>query len=725
MNSGFNLDERARAGTVLVECLLTQGINTVFGVPGESFLAVIDGLYEYRRSVTTIMARCEGGASFMAAAYAKLTGHPGICFVTRGPGATNASIGVHSAMQDSVPMILFIGQVAAGARGREAFQEVDYANYMGEIAKASFEIREAERLPEILARGLSACRSGRPGPVAISLPEDMLQQPLHRFALPEIAPAEPACSNDTGGKICDILQEAEKPVVLMGSCGWRQAGKEALKRFVTRNELPVVVTFRCQDQFDNHSRFYVGDAGVGMEDHIRTMLAEADVILALGTRFSEITTDGYRLFRVPCPKQRIIHVHPGEMEIGKIYVPELGVQAGVNATLAALERFSLSGVSRRRDWCRELRRRYLRSVSCPSLGGTVDMNAIMRWLRTRLPPDSIVTTGAGNFAIWPGRQILYGERARLLGPQAGAMGYSLPAAIAARLVHPERTVICFTGDGDFQMTCQELGTAVQHGAVPIIILCNNGIYGTIRMHQEREYPARVHGTDITNPDFVALAKSYGLAAEAISRTDEFAPAFERAVQSRSGYLLELQIDQEDVLPRKTLSGIRRAAQDLHAEKWTEVAQRLSQLYQIVDRFEEMFPGRKFSPDGHLLETLGKVIAEYMFDVELVPTGRGNAEFEARAKDGGSVKIILTQGNKVTMKGAYDYLLVLRLKSDKSVEVVFNGPLFKAWPNFESMPKGRSKAFSVTTLRKRQEEKVASFERLPLKRELSLNASTQP
>lgn len=546
----------SNGGQILVESLMALGATKSFGVPGESYLAVLDALHDAPGRLDYILCRNEGGAAFMAAAYGKLTGSPGICFVTRGPGLTNASIGVHTAMQDSVPMILFIGQVGLGMRGREAFQEVDCRAVFGTLAKWATEVDSAERLPEIVARAWTTAVSGRPGPVVVALPEDVLSAttdapPLSGPALLfEAAPDAHAVARARG-----LLASSARPLILLGGANWSDQGRAALKAFAEASDIPVVTAFRYQDRFDNHSPSFVGEAGVGMAAHVKMAMRDADMILAINVRFGEMTTDGYRLLSVPQPKQKLVHVHASDREIGKIYVPSLGIQAGPNAFAAALSPVGGAWA----DWRSGLRASYEASFDAPPQPGPVDMVAVSRWLRDRLPDDAILTNGAGNFTVWPNKFFRFGTKARLLAPQSGAMGYGLPAAIAAKVAFPERTVVCFAGDGDFQMNCQELGTAMQAGAQPIVLVLNNGIYGTIRAHQERNYPARVFGTTMVNPSFVTLAQAYGFHAERVSVTDDFPAAFERALASPTGAVLELDISPEALTPRQTLSQMRAAA----------------------------------------------------------------------------------------------------------------------------------------------------------------------
>lgn len=543
-------------GRLLVRSLAALGATRAFGVPGESFLAVLDAMHDTAGRLDFILCRNEGGAGFMAAAWGKLTGMPGIAFVTRGPGATNASIGVHTAMQDSAPMILFVGQVATDMKGREAFQELDYRAVFGTMAKWAVEIDRVERIPEILARAWTTALSGRPGPVVVALPEDMLSAPTGMAPLSApITVHEPAPAPAALAEAQAILAGARRPAILIGGCNWTGAGRGALQVFAEASDIPVVAALRYQDMFDNHSPAYAGDLGLGLTPGVRRTLAEADVVLAVGTRFGEISTEGYTLFDVPLPRQKIIHVHASAAEIGKIYIPVLGIPAGPNAFAAALAPV-------RGDWAAwraEARAAYEASFTLPDQPGPVDMGRVSAHLREVLPPDVIVTNGAGNFTAWPNKFIKYGPEARLLAPQSGAMGYGFPAAIAAKVACPGRTVVCFAGDGDFQMNCQEMATAAQAGAQPIVLIVNNGIYGTIRAHQEREYPARVSGTTMVNPDFVALARAYGFHAERVAATADFPAAFARALASPTGAVLDLVVAEEALSARTTLTAVRTAA----------------------------------------------------------------------------------------------------------------------------------------------------------------------
>ncbi len=553
-------DKSRKGGALLVDVLSAEGVRTVFGVPGESYLAVLDALHDAAGCIRTVMARHEGAAAYMASAHGKLTGRPGICFVTRGPGATNAAVGVHTAMQDSSPMILFIGQANRETLGREAFQEIDYEKFFGSVSKWSVELRDSGRIPEVVGRAFRTALSGRPGPVIVALPEDMLEETV---SAPPVAvrsmPVRPEAGADAVAHVLSMLEDSQRPLVLAGGGGWTCSGRDALQRFSEGNGIPVVAAFRRQDLIDNRSPAYAGDAGTVMPPHVKDLMTSADLVLAAGVRFDEITTGGYGLFSVPVPKQALIHVHSSDGELGKVYVPDLAVQACPCSFFCKMEDAVLENRGRWREWYRDAHRRYRESLRCPDTPGPVNLARIMSWLADRLPDDAVLTNGAGNFAIWPGRFIPLGRAARLLAPQSGSMGYGLPAAIAAKLAHPDRMVVCFAGDGDFQMTGQELATARQYGAAPIVILFNNGMYGTIRMHQERQYPGRVHGTDLVNPDFAALARAYGFHAERVVRTDEFENAFERAVGAGTGALIELRVDPEAVSPYDTLAGIRSRA----------------------------------------------------------------------------------------------------------------------------------------------------------------------
>lgn len=495
----------------------------------------------------------------MAEAYGKLTGKPGLCLVTRGPGATNASIGIHTAMQNSSPMILFIGQVGTDMRGREAFQEIDYQDFYGSIAKEVIEISQVDRIPELFARAWSAALSGRPGPVVVALPEDVLVSRTSVTRCKPVRVSEPAPSPTDIDETIALIKGATKPLVLIGGGGWTSRGCQSMQKFAQNNSLPVAVAFRFQTLFDNTSDMYVGEAGVAMAPALQAMIRQADLILAIGVRFGEMTTAAYSLLGLPHPETTLIHAHASDEELGKVYVADLPLHAGPNCTAEALQNVQIDHVPWR-SWTFEARQAYLDEFDAPEQPGSVDMVSVTQSIQERLPADAIVTNGAGNFTVWPNRFLKYGSGQRLLAPQSGAMGYGLPAAIAAKIAEPQTTVVCFAGDGDFQMNCQEMGTAMQANASPIVLVLNNGSYSTIRMHQERHYPGRVSGTELLNPDFVSLAHAYGFHAERVEQTADFPDAFERAMASGTGALIELTISSDALTPRQTLSQIRDSAQ---------------------------------------------------------------------------------------------------------------------------------------------------------------------
>jgi acetolactate synthase-1/2/3 large subunit len=545
----------ATAARVLVDCLLAQGVGTVFGVPGESYLAVLDALHD--APVRLVPNRHEGGAAFMAEAWGKLTGQPGIVFVTRGPGATNAAVGVHTAMQGSTPMILFIGQIARGMKGREAWQEVDYRAFFGPLAKWAAEIDDPDRIPEIVARAFAVAQTGRPGPVVVALPEDVLSAECAARAGPRVRIPKAAPAAGDVAEIARRLGAARSPLVLVGGGGWSDAGRRALRAFAEAACLPVLTDFRNHDLIDNDSPSYIGDAGLGKAAHVRELIRGADLLLAIGTTFGEIVTDGYSLFDVPRPGPYLIHAHASDAELNKVYTADLPVHAHPDLLLAALAELRLAGPWAART--ETARAAYLEALATPPQPGELDMGEAVRHLQETLPDDAILTNGAGNFAIWTNKHFRFHGRQRLLAPQSGAMGYGLPAAIAARLARPDACVVCLAGDGDFQMTGMELGTALQARAWPIVLVVNNASYGTIRMHQERTFPGRVTFTDLENPDFVALAAAYGAHAERVTRTADFPAALARARASATGAVLELVVNLESLTPRQTLSAMRAAA----------------------------------------------------------------------------------------------------------------------------------------------------------------------
>ena len=544
---------------LLVECLLEQGAEIGFGVPGESYLAVLDALYDAGNSFRFINCRQEGGGAFMAEAYGKLTGKPGILFVTRGPGATNASIGIHTAMQDSVPMVVFVGQIETSMREREAFQELDYKAVFGPMCKWAVEIDDADRVPELVCRAFTVAQSGRPGPVVVALPEDMLIQETEAELRGKVLAVQAFPAQAQIDEVMAMLAKAERPVVIAGGGGWTDSGKIALQSFLEANKLPLIVAFRNQDAIENESPSYVGDASFGMAPEIRAFLDESDLLLAINVRFGETLTAGYTLFDPTNFDKKLVHIHAGEAELGKIFTPDIAILSGPNAAAEALV---ASDTITDTVWAKRTenaRQAWLDGFDLPEQPGSLDLGKVLAHLRDVLPDDSIVTNGAGNFAIWANRYLYYGKKRRLLGPEAGSMGAGVPAAVMAKLLDPKRFVLCFAGDGDFQMTGMELGVAQQYGAAPVVLVVNNGMYGTIRLHQEREFPGRVSGTQLVNPDFTKIAEAFGLAGERVKKTEDFAGAFERACASRSGALIELVVDPEGLAPKATVSGMRARA----------------------------------------------------------------------------------------------------------------------------------------------------------------------
>jgi len=546
-------------GRTLVDQLRIHGADMAFCVPGESYLDVLDALHDAREEIRLIVCRQEGGAAFMAEAYGKLTGRPGICFVTRGPGATNASIGVHTAFQDSTPMILFIGQVGGDVVEREAFQEIDYRRMFGPMAKWVAQIDRAERIPEFLSRAFHVAVSGRPGPVVLALPEDMLLSRVMVEDAPRYARVKAHPGNEDVAQLRSMLAAAARPLVILGGGDWNATACADIRRFIEANNLPAACSFRRQDLLDNRHPNYCGDVGIGIAPALAERIRTADLILAIGPRLGEMTSSGYTLFGVPVPKQRLIHVHAGADELGRVYRAELMINSGMREFAARAAALAPVDASRWQQWTQDAREGYLANLRHGPKPGPVDLGEIMAFLRDTLPEDTIVTNGAGNYAGWVHRFYQYTGFRTQLAPTSGAMGYGVPSAIAAKAVHPDRTVISFSGDGCFLMNGQELATAAQYRLPVVFIVVNNGMYGTIRMHQEREYPERVHGTTLQNPDFAALARAYGLHGETVERTADFEPALRRAQASGTAALIEIRIDQDAITTRTTLSAIRQRA----------------------------------------------------------------------------------------------------------------------------------------------------------------------
>ena len=541
-------------GRILVDQLAIQGVERVFSVPGESFLAALDGLHG--SGIRNVVCRHEGGASMMAEATGKLTGRPGVAFVTRGPGATNAASGVHVARQDSTPMILFVGQIARGHRDREAFQEVDYRQVFGGLAKWVAEIDDTARIPEYVSHAFHVAQSGRPGPVVLALPEDMLSARAEAADIPARATAPAAVSAAQVDAVVAALAEAERPLVVAGGSGWSVQAARDLERFAEGWDLPVAVSFRRQGHMDNRHPNYAGDLGVGMNPALGRRLAEADLVLALGARISDSMTRGYELIDPAAPGRTIVHVHPGAEELGRVYRPDLALAVPADQMITAL-----AAQPAPRQWAKEARAAradYEAWQQPKETPGAVKMERIVAWLSDNLPEDAIVTNGAGNYAAFLHRYFRYKRHGTQLAPTSGSMGYGFPSAIAAKVAHPDRVVVCMAGDGCFQMTLNEMSTAVQEGAAVVTVVANNGQYGTIRMHQERHYPGRVSGTQMANPDYAALALAYGGHGEVVKRTEDFPAAFGRAVAAGVPAVIELRLDPEALSTGMTLTETRAA-----------------------------------------------------------------------------------------------------------------------------------------------------------------------
>jgi len=546
------------AAQILVDALKIHGVDTAFCVPGESYLAVLDALYDAREQIRLIVARQDGGAAYMAEAYGKVTGKPGICFVTRGPGATNASIGVHTALQDSTPMILFIGQVPGEFADREAFQEVDYRQMFGPMAKWAAQIDRPERMHEYVSHAFHLATSGRPGPVVLALPEDMLTQTA---SVDDVAPyqtvqASPAPADME--RLRALLANAQRPLVILGGTVWTQEARRDLQAFAESSGLPIACSFRFQDLIDNNHGHYVGDVGIGINPKLAARVREADVLLVIGARLGEMTTGAYTLIEPPRPRQKLVHVHPGAEELGRVYQGELLINSGMPQFALALKGLKLDG-SAWRSWREQARADYVQWTQPAPIPGKVQLAEIVAWMREKLPRDAIIANGAGNFAGWISRFYRYPGLRTQVAPTNGSMGYGVPAGIAAKVAQPERVVVSVNGDGDFLMNGQELATAVQYQLPVVFVVVNNGMYGTIRMHQERDYPARVYATALQNPDFVALARAYGAHGERVEDTAAFAPAFERALKSGRPALIEVRIDPQAITTSTTLDAIRARA----------------------------------------------------------------------------------------------------------------------------------------------------------------------
>ena len=561
-------------GHLLVECLIAQGVTHAFGVPGESYLAALDGFHKYQDRIQFVTCRQEGGAAFMADAQGRLTGRPGVCFVTRGPGATNASIGVHTAFQDSTPMVLFVGDVATETRDREAFQEVDFCSFFGPstkgMAKRVERIDDAKRIPEYVARAFATAMNGRPGPVVLVLPEDMLTHEVSSRPLPKLEPVQAWSDPGSLRELREMLLKAQRPFVIAGGGGWTPQSAQALQRFAENWQLPVGNAFRFQDTFDNFHPLYAGDVGIGINPKLAQRIKDSDLIIAIGPRLGEMTTSGYTLLEVPKPKQKLVHIHASAEELNRVYHADLAICASMNAAARSLEVLTAPSSVAWTDWAAQANADYLANtlpqtlagLPADSAQGLVNMPEVVSVLQRHLPADAVLTNGAGNFASWVHRYykhhgISKGFKTQLA-PTVGAMGYGVPAGIAAAVL-TGRVVFTIAGDGDFLMNGQELATAAQHGAKTIVVLLNNGMYVTIRMHQERDFPTHNMGSHLNNPNFANLAKAYGYEGVRISKTEEFEPALTAALARNQGTLIEIMLDPEAITTRVTLSAITQNA----------------------------------------------------------------------------------------------------------------------------------------------------------------------
>ena len=561
-------------GHLLVECLIAQGVTHAFGVPGESYLAVLDGFHKYQDQIQFVTCRQEGGAAFMADAQGRLTGRPGVCFVTRGPGATNASIGVHTAFQDSTPMVLFVGDVASDTRDREAFQEVDFCAFFGPstkgMAKRVERIDDAKRIPEYVSRAFATAMNGRPGPVVLVLPEDMLTHEVSARPLAQLVPVEAWSDPGSLRQLREMLLSSTKPFVIAGGGGWTPKSAQALQRFAENWQLPVGNAFRFQDTFDNFHPLYAGDVGIGINPKLSQRIKESDLIIAIGPRLGEMTTSAYTLLEVPKPKQKLVHIHASAEELNRVYHADLAICATMNAAARSLEVLTAPPNLPWTDWTAQATADYLTNTQPQALAGLpadsenglVNMPEVVSVLQRLLPADAVLTNGAGNFASWVHRYFKHHGLSKgfktQLAPTVGAMGYGVPAGIAASIL-TGRVAFTISGDGDFLMNGQELATATQHGAKSIVVLLNNGMFGTIRMHQERDFPTHNMGSHLNNPNFANLAKAYGYEGVRISKTQEFEPAMKAALERDQGTLIEIMLDPEVITTRGTLSAITQNA----------------------------------------------------------------------------------------------------------------------------------------------------------------------
>lgn len=534
-------------GQILVEALRIHGADLAFGVPGESYLPVLDALLD-TPEIRFVICRQEGGAAMAADAYGKLTGRPGLCFVTRGPGATNASAGLHVAQQDSTPMILFIGQVESAMQEREAFQEIDYRKMFGSMAKWVGQIDDAARAPEFVSRAFHLAVSGRPGPVVLVMPEDMLAQQAEVADLPAYHCVEAEPGSEALSRLAAELAQSQKPLAILGGAGWTTDAVSAFTAFAEAQDIPVAASFRAQDRMDNRHPLYVGHLGIGPDPKLAARVREADLLLVVGARLGEATTSGYTLPVAPKAPQRLIHVYPDASELGRVYHPDLAIVSSMEPFANALRNLSVQGGNQRKAWSASAKADYEAFSQPTTIPGDVQYGQIVKSLRAKLPDDTIITNGAGNYAIWVHRFWQYRRYRTQLAPTSGSMGYGVPAAVAAKLVNPTKPVIAFAGDGCFQMTGQEFATAVQYKLPIVVVVIDNELYGTIRMHQEREFPGRPSGTSLINPDFAALARAHGGHGETVIKTEDFLPAFDRAAASNKPAIIHVKLDPKAVTP---------------------------------------------------------------------------------------------------------------------------------------------------------------------------------
>jgi len=549
--------QQRTGGQILIDALIANNTDKIFGVPGESFLEALDAVYQQQNKISFITCRQEGGAAYMADGYANATGKVGVCFVTRGPGVTNASIGLHTAFQGSTPLLLLIGQVQRHQMEREAFQEINYKEMLGPITKWVAQVDQVERLPEFINRAFSVAMNGRPGPVALALPEDMLRDTAEVLDLPAATKVRSAPAAEVLGQIQTMLNGAKKPLIVLGGSDWNDAGRQAIHDFAGRNYIAVATGFRRQDTFDNTHPCYVGNAGFGSFPQLLDYVTSCDLIIAIGSRLADATVLKYTLVKAPRPDQKLVHVLAAPEELGRVLAPDLAVCSDPNLFAEGLNNNITVNQPSWASQTAELAQGFQAALTLGPQTGPVDMGKIMEYLRAELPADAILTNGAGNYADWPNKMFTYRCALTTLAPVSGAMGYGVPAAVAAKVAFPERVVLSFAGDGDFLMNGQEIATAVQYGLNPIILVINNSSYGTIRMHQETRHPDRVSGTDLVNPDFAAFARSFGVNGEVVEATEQFASAFERALGSNKATVIELRVGPDSFGPDTSLSGLKK------------------------------------------------------------------------------------------------------------------------------------------------------------------------